>query len=129
MTADASVLLVWTLALRSAAYALLLIGVGGWRTLVEPAFECVHGLGKIPFFKNDARHGGHSAGRCRRPAPLGTAEQPRFECFRMWILLDHALEQIPLDGQADGVRRLVALAAASASLGRFERGEQSRAHL
>src|SRR5262249_20608841 len=86
-------------------------------------------MGKTPFFKNGARHGGHSAGRFRRTAPLGAAEQPRFEGFRMWILLNHALEQIPLDCQADGIRRLVALAASPTSLGRFECGEQSRANL
>jgi hypothetical protein len=86
-------------------------------------------MGKTPFFKNGSRHSGHSASRFRRAAPLGTAEQPRFECFRRWILLDHALEQIPLDCQADGIRRLVALTASPASLGRFERGEQSRANL
>jgi hypothetical protein len=80
-------------------------------------------MGQTPFFKNGSRHGGHSASRFRRAAPLGTAEQPRFECFRRWILLDHALEQIPLDCQADGIRRLVALTASPASLGRFERGE------
>src|ERR687885_1315746 len=86
-------------------------------------------MGKTPFFKNGSRHGGHSASRFPCAAPLGTAEQPRFECFRRWILLDHALEQIPLDCQADGIRRLVALTASPASLGRFERGEQSRANL
>jgi hypothetical protein len=86
-------------------------------------------MGQTPFFKNGSRHGGHSAGRFWRTAPLGAAEQPRFECFRRWILLDHALEQIPLDCQADGIRRLVALTASPASLGCFERGEQSRANL
>src|SRR5215510_12517736 len=113
---ERAVLILWTLALRSAA--LPLIGVGGWRALVEPAFECVHGVGQTPFFKNGSRHGGDRAGRFRRVAPLGAAEQPRFECFWRWILLDHTLEQSPLDGQADGIRRLVALTASPASLGR-----------
>jgi hypothetical protein len=105
------------------------IRVLGGRTPVKPTFEFVHGMGKPPFFKNGSRHGGHSAGGFRHAALLDAAKQPLFECFRIRILLDGALEQIPLDREPDRIRRLVALAASPASLGGFERGEQSPANL
>ena len=54
-------------------------------------------------------------------------KQPPFESIRIGIVFNGALQYIPLDRQADAVRRLVTLAAAPASLGSFEGGEQRSA--
>ena len=79
-------------------------------------------MGKIPLVKNGSRHGGHSAGRLRC-ACQNAMKQPLFEYFRIGILLDCALEKLPLYRQTYSVGRLVALAASPPSFGSFERGE------
>src|SRR4026207_1640785 len=84
-------------------------------------------VGKTPLFKNGAGRGRYGSGRFRC-ARQSTVKQPLFECSRIWILAHRALEQIALDRPAHAVRRLVALAVAPASLGRFKRGEQRSAN-
>ena len=103
-------------------FALSLVGIGRWRALIQPIFELMERVRKAPLFKNGAGHGGYGSGRFRR-ARQSALEQPFLEGFRVRIVLYRALEQIPLDRQPDAVRRLVALAVAPASLGRFECGE------
>ncbi len=103
-----------------------LVGVRRWRALVQPIFELMERVRKTPLFKNGAGHGRDGSGRfrCARQSAL---QQPCFEGFRVRIVLHRALEQIPLDRKSDRVGRLVTLAAAPASLGRFEGGEQRSA--
>jgi hypothetical protein len=65
----------------------------------------------------------------RSIAPGRVAEQPFLEPLGIGVVVGCALEQCALDRQADGIRRLIALALLSAAFGCFQRGEQRAADI
>src|SRR6266705_1190414 len=92
----------------------------------EPVPERVRVVRQAPLLEDRERHGPHPA----LAAAGGQAllVQPRFECVGLGVGGDRALEQVPLDRQADRVGGRVPLAAPASSFRCVEGGEQLAAH-
>jgi hypothetical protein len=104
------------------AFALSLVGIGRWRALIQPIFELMEASAQGATLQK-----WRGPWRIRlRPIPVRTPERIGATIPRRLPGSDRLASRAganPLDRQPDAVRRLVALAVASASLGRFERGE------
>lgn len=105
------------------------IGVVTWCATVEPGFEITHRMREAPFLKHRSTHGRDSTRRESALALLGIAEQPSLEHLRVGVFLDDAVEYLALQRKTDGVRRLIALAALSATVSSIKRGEESSADI
>lgn len=70
-----------------------------WRAAREPRGELGHGLRHAPVFQHHERGG-----------TVGAEEQPILEGFRAWIIAYGLQQELALHGEADRVRRLIALA-------------------
>src|SRR6266702_2175369 len=88
----------------------------------EPVPERVRVVGQAPLLEDRQRHGPHPA----LAAAGGQAllVQPRFECVGLGVGGDRALEQVPLDRQADRVGGRVPLAPPPSPLRSVQRREQ-----
>src|SRR5712691_6772350 len=93
----------------------------------EPVPKRVRVVRQAPLLEDRQRHGPHPA----LAAAGGQAllVQPRFECVGLGVGGDRALEQVPLDRQADRVGGRVPLAAPASSFRCVEGGEQLTADL
>src|SRR5437879_4176421 len=88
----------------------------------EPVPKRVRVVRQAPLLEDRQRHGPHPA----LAATGGQAllVQPRFECVGLGVGGDRALEQVPLDRQADRVGGRVALAPPPSPLRSVEGGEE-----
>src|SRR3989475_7218669 len=88
----------------------------------EPVPKRVRVVRQAPLLEDRQRHGPHPA----LAAAGGQAllVQPRFECVGLGVGGDRALEQVPLDRQADRVGGRVALAPPPSPLRSVEGGEE-----
>src|SRR5436190_14212549 len=93
----------------------------------EPVPERVRVVRQAPLLEDRQRHGPHPA----LAAAGGQAllVQPRFECVGLGVGGDRALEQVPLDRQADCVGGRVPLAPPPSPLRSVQRREQLTADL
>src|SRR2546421_7979832 len=96
------------------------------RAALEPLAERGGVLGQTPLLEDRQRHRPHAA--VARAGGQALLVQPLLEAGRIGVGGDGPLEQLPLDRQADRVRRRVAFAAPPPPFRRVERGEELGAH-
>jgi hypothetical protein len=103
------------------------VGVIRWGASLKPRLEIVERVGKAPFLINRSRHRGNPSGGWSVTLPA-IIEQPVFENFRIGVFFHDVLQELPFHGQADGVRRLIALASSPPPFSGFKSAEQSLAN-
>ena len=86
-------------------------------------------MGEAPLLEHGSCHRGRGPGELGRFTGERIVEKPGFEGIRLGIVFDHALQQVPLHPESEGIRGLIAFPLPPSSFGRFERGEQRPAHI
>jgi hypothetical protein len=84
---------------------------------------------EAPLLEYSSRHRGGGPGEFGRFTGARIVEQPRFEGIRLGVVLDRALQQVPLYPEPEGIGSLIALSLPPSSFRRFEGGKQRPAHI